>query len=98
MNKGRLAAKILSWRPFVFLGAFAYSLYLVHGPLLRVIWMLAIEPLELSHEWQTVIGGVVVVPVLVASACCFYLLAERPFVRLSARRRAVPGRSLPIAP
>ena len=80
--------KALSWRPLTFLGTFAYSLYLLHVPLL-----LGVQTLLFSHgshfasplaglprlakfAWLTAVG----VPIVVAASYLFFLAFERPFL------------------
>jgi peptidoglycan/LPS O-acetylase OafA/YrhL len=88
--------RIFGWRPFVFVGTFAYSLYLVHAPLLQIIWQYAVDPLDLGSGATY---GVVVfagTPLIVATAYLFFLACELPFMntkpeharKLSLRRRA----------
>ena len=70
----------LSWKPLVFLGTFAYSLFLIHAPLLQVIWQYALRPLHLSDMATfclLVFGGT---PVICVVAYGFYLVCERPFL------------------
>ena len=39
--------RILSWRPLLFLGTFAYSIYLMHVPFLLAVWQYGLLPLHL---------------------------------------------------
>lgn len=79
-----LVATILGWRPFVVLGTFSYSLYLIHDPLvLPAMHYLALVPPALR---LTLAFGVVV-PGIVGLAYLFARMFEFPFV--SATRRSV---------
>lgn len=83
---GSRLARALSWRPLVRLGLMAYSLYLVHAPVLELVWRYVVSPLDPSPSLALpvllVAGGAA--SLLVAAA--FYRLVERPF--LLARTRA----------
>lgn len=88
LAQDNLAARVLTWRPFTVLGSFAYSIYLVHAPVLRAIWMHLVEPINISPALQLVIALAVVAPTLVLLSWGFHLVAERPFiVRSGARKR-----------
>lgn len=69
-------ARMLAWRPLVFIGLISYSLYLWHWPL----WvfqrsdMLLVEALETSHK-----AKLVVVLVSLALAAFSWRLVEQPF-------------------
>ncbi len=71
---------ILEWEVMVALGAFSYSLYLVHAPVLGMC-TLAIRRLHLSGQWAMAIELFVAVPVATVVAYGFHLLAERPFMQ-----------------
>ncbi|MBW0007309.1 MAG: acyltransferase [Sphingomonas sp.] len=81
----------LSARPWQWLGAISYSLYLVHVPTLRL----------LTGAWQRVadrgpiadaIGGMLLLGACIAAAALFYLAFERPSHRLAKRLfRLRPG-------
>jgi peptidoglycan/LPS O-acetylase OafA/YrhL len=72
-SQGRIAA-LLSSRPMVMLGKASYSIYLVH---LVAIYLVI-------HRVGAVLGGFATyVLVLACLATAYYLLVERPFVRLS---------------
>ena len=72
--------RILSWKPLAFLGTFAYSIYLVHAPLLQMIYQYVQEPLHLKGTGEFAVECLVVVPATVALAYVFFLACERPFL------------------
>ena len=75
-----IVQKVLSWQPFVFVGTFAYSLYLIHYPLMQVVWQYVLGPYHLNFV-QTLIGMILVsCPFSVAFAYLFFLVAEKPFL------------------
>ncbi len=74
--------RFLEWRPLVGLGTFAYSLYLTHEPLIRVLnFALAKAPLTRSSPLLSamVLFGVGL-PFLIGAAFAFFLAFERPFL------------------
>jgi peptidoglycan/LPS O-acetylase OafA/YrhL len=87
----------LSWKPVAGLGAFSYSLYLVHAPLLQVFWQLVVQPFGMDRNGSLVFVWAVGVPLIIVSAYLFYLLAERPFV-IMAQRRRILGAASPQTP
>jgi peptidoglycan/LPS O-acetylase OafA/YrhL len=82
-----LPAKILSWRPLVFVGTFSYTLYLFHAPLIQFIYQYMLLPLHVG-TFNTVCllatGGTAVI---VGLSYVFYLCCERPFLRLLKNKR-----------
>ena len=77
---------LLSWRPLVTLGTFAYSLYLAHMPclllfntLLRVFAPTLTDPLHRAYAL------LLTLPLVIGLAQLFYLAFEKPFL---SRRRA----------
>jgi peptidoglycan/LPS O-acetylase OafA/YrhL len=72
--------RVLGWRPLVFVGTFSYSLYLMHAPLLEIIWQYVVSPLRLSPLAQVGVQYVIV-PVLITGLCyLFFLACEKPFL------------------
>ena len=84
----------LSWRPLAAVGAYSYSLYLLHAPVLQLVWQYELKPLGLPlHDgwalgWLLVLG--VTASLVVGGA--FYALVERPCLSLG--RSLTSGRSL----
>ena len=80
-------SRSLMWRPLVFLGTFAYSLYLIHAPLLQVVSQFVVIPLRLSDAAALAVmfGSI---PFVCAIAFGFFLWCERPFMS-SRLKRAV---------
>ena len=69
------------------LGAISYSLYLVHAPLLQLVWQVALLPLDLQDAVQFGALLLIGVPVSVAVACIFHAVCERPFLAHAATGR-----------
>jgi peptidoglycan/LPS O-acetylase OafA/YrhL len=40
--------RALAWRPLVFIGTFSYSVYLLHAPLLQILWQFVLTPLHVG--------------------------------------------------
>ena len=71
---------VLSWRPLVFVGTFSYSLYLIHAPLLQVVWQLAINHNFKSEGAEFLVLSALGVPFVLLCSWAFYLVCERPFI------------------
>jgi peptidoglycan/LPS O-acetylase OafA/YrhL len=69
-------------RPLVWIGAFSYSLYLIHMTLINVIFVLT--PATLSATKHTLIL-LASLPLILACAYGFHLIFERPFMNLKPR-------------
>ncbi len=81
----RMSGFTLAW-----VGAFSYSLYAIHAPLLQLYHSL-ISPADMNFKFKTLwpaIGGVVVV---LPCAYCFYLLLESWSIRRAAFRENRSG-------
>jgi peptidoglycan/LPS O-acetylase OafA/YrhL len=88
-GRGSLATRVLSFKPLVFIGTFSYSVYLVHAPLLQILWQYVLRPAGLGP-------GPMFVALMVPGACAilafsygFFRLFEEPFMR----KAAAPARS-----
>lgn len=92
LNETSLSRRLLDWRPLVVLGTFSYSFYLVHAPLLQVIWQYLLQPLGIGYEFTFLFlmsGGLGLV---LAATYGFFVLFERPFLG----RRAPAIQLLPV--
>ena len=76
---GRLA-HVLSWRPLVAIGAFSYSLYLIHYPLLALFAFRVLDNLHLTPAVSLAALWLVAAPLCVLCASLFYRAFERPFL------------------
>ena len=85
---GRLKGA-LSWRPLVFLGGFAYSIYLAHHPLLQVVSWAFQMPWSASPNLSCLVYFVCGIPLCLIGCYAFYLVCERPF--LHSRLPTLPG-------
>ncbi len=75
-----LITRALRWKPLVFIGTFSYSVYLMHAPVLQILWQYVLKPLRLSGVAMFVAlmgpGAIVVLGV----AYAFHRLFEHPFM------------------
>jgi peptidoglycan/LPS O-acetylase OafA/YrhL len=95
-DRGSLVTRILSWRPLVFIGTFSYSLYLIHAPLLQMIWQYVLAPAHLSPvAIFAALMGPGALAILVGSYG-FFRVCEEPFMGHSAAR-GLPGSAVASA-
>lgn len=77
---------LLSLRPLAGIGLFAYSIYLIHAPLLQVVWQYLLLPLHLGPIQTFALLASFGCPVILAISYLFYLRCERPFISLPIQR------------
>jgi peptidoglycan/LPS O-acetylase OafA/YrhL len=72
----------LEWRPLVWIGGFSYSVYLIHAPLIQLLWQHGLHPLGFElNALPTYLALIVVgVPLIVAASWLFWYGCERPFL------------------
>jgi len=81
----RLLRAALSWKPLAFVGGFAYSLYLVHLPILWILARSSFAPATTMASNDRLVRLLVVgLPLAVLGSYGFYLVCERPFLRFRA--------------
>jgi peptidoglycan/LPS O-acetylase OafA/YrhL len=81
--------RTLSWRPLVSIGTFAYSLYLIHAPLLQIVWQYGLHPLHLGDRITFALLAGVGTPLIVGVAYLFFLAFEKPF--MTVRKNETPA-------
>jgi peptidoglycan/LPS O-acetylase OafA/YrhL len=87
----------LKSRGALFIGGFSYSLYLIHGPLVKAFDKALVSPLGLSSLEQFAVLVAFGVPVILGLCYGFHLLFEKPFLRyrsFRALRELPPVRAL----
>lgn len=85
------ARRLLGWKPLAFLGTFSYSLYLIHAPLLQVLWQYVLNPLGFARPAMFVFLLTVGLAVVLLCAYLFFLAIEAPFLRSARARRGSPA-------
>ena len=71
---------ILKIKPLTFIGAFAYSLYLIHAPIIQLVYLLLIKPMSLSSNSVYMIFLLLGLFFSLIISYGFYLIFERPFM------------------
>lgn len=102
-------ARIISIRPLAFVGSFAFSLYLIHAPILAMITTYVVKLSPLPDDSAFGLLLLIGVPASLGAAYVFFLLCERPFLKirsfpelvtalqLSFRRKGIGGhRPVPV--
>jgi len=72
--------QILVWKPLVFIGTFAYSIYLIHAPFIQLLYQYLILPLSLTSRISIPILSCLISITIIPIAYLFFLVAERPFL------------------
>ncbi|WP_316786298.1 acyltransferase [Pedobacter frigiditerrae] len=77
----RFFKQIFSWQPLVFLGMFAYSVYLVHAPILELISVYLIPLFNISSAYYATLVLIILgTSIVVGLAYLFFLAFEKPFL------------------
>jgi peptidoglycan/LPS O-acetylase OafA/YrhL len=79
-GQGDWMNRFLSYKPIAFLGTFAYSIYLIHAPLLQVLWQYVFTPWQDNPVGMFLALASVGVFLILAASYLFFLICERPFV------------------
>ncbi len=89
-EKQSVVTRIFCFKPLVFIGTFSYSVYLLHAPLLQILWQYVFQPVGLGPSAMFVAlmapGALAVLLVSYAFFCVF----ERPFLTSRSARGASP--------
>lgn len=80
-DSGNLLARFFSLRPLVAIGTFSYSLYLIHAPLLQLIWQYALAPLGLGAPAMFGVLMSVGLAAVLAASYAFFRAFELPFMQ-----------------
>ena len=80
--------RALSWKPLVAVGLFSYSLYLIHAPVLQVIWQYGLLAHHLEPTTLFFVLSLIGLPLIIAAAYVFSLGCERPFLSSQAKKAA----------
>lgn len=86
-TSGRLG-RVLEWAPFVWVGQRSYSIYLMHGVMIELIWRAVFAPLGASDRPLDIVALILAsVPASIAAGVVLYRLVELPSARKSASMR-----------
>lgn len=77
---GQLLRRLLASRLLKWLGSFAFSIYLVHIPVLWLVARWVADPLGVTGTERFLLLVVAATPLVVAVSCAFSILFERPFL------------------
>lgn len=85
-----VVTRMFSVRTLVWIGGFSYSLYLVHAPILQILWQYGLKPLGVASGTMFVVLVTVGIPLAVGLSYLFFLLFERPFMNTTPPTRRSP--------
>jgi len=88
-DQGRLrwATWALSLRPLTAIGSFAFSLYLIHAPVLAMLTTFVVKPLHADIMLSLAILLTLGLPASIGAAYLFFLIFERPFLTIRSFRQ-----------
>jgi peptidoglycan/LPS O-acetylase OafA/YrhL len=86
-----LLRRALSWGPLVRIGHFSYSLYLIHMPIIQVVYQYTVRPWGLGKELEFALLSLLALPVSVGVSYLFYRAVEMPTLAWLRRRRTLPN-------
>lgn len=70
----------LEWRPLVWIGGISYSIYLIHAPLIQLLWQYGLRPMRLGNLPTYLALMAIGAPLVVAASWLFWYGCERPFL------------------
>lgn len=76
---------ILKYPHLVFVGTFSYSLYLIHFPLIQILWQYAFKPFQSDPFRMFLALSIVGIPVILGLSFLFFKCFEEPFLSNRAR-------------
>jgi peptidoglycan/LPS O-acetylase OafA/YrhL len=89
-----LIARILAWKPAVFIGKISYGVYLYHMMCHYLVWDVLLRDIEHWNRYAKFgLRMALFVGLTIAVATASYYLIERRFLRIKSRFRAEPVRS-----
>ena len=89
----------LLWRPLVFIGTFAYSIYLTNLLVIQLIWQNGHSLFHINSLSSYLLLAATGVPMILGGAYLFFLACERPFLNTKKRTRmAEMARDAALAP
>ncbi len=75
-----LVSRVFSVRLLAWIGRFSYSLYLIHAPILQLLWLFVLKPagLEGPALFAALLG--LGLPLIIGLSYLFFLAFEKPFI------------------
>jgi peptidoglycan/LPS O-acetylase OafA/YrhL len=86
-NESRLR-DVFAWRPLAFVGTISYSFYLIHAPVLQLIWKYLLHPAGISPESMFLFYMTVGLGTAIGAAYSFFVVFEAPFLGKKSARVA----------
>jgi peptidoglycan/LPS O-acetylase OafA/YrhL len=77
--------RALAYRPLMTMGLFSYSIYLVHAPIIQIVWQYIVHPQGFTDTATFAALLVIGIPIIIAVSYLFYRICERPFAIPKAR-------------
>ncbi len=77
---------LLNFKPLVFVGSFSYSLYLIHAPLIQILWEYPFSSLQSQPTILCLAMLLIGVPLITLVSYLFFLCFEQPFLKKRARK------------
>ena len=93
-NPAYRAFRGFSWSPLVVLGAFSYSIYLVHALVLVLIGQALTTFARMGAFQIFLFEGTIGVAIVISASYLFHLAFERPFMNHKENRTAGQMRSI----
>lgn len=75
-----IVRSVLENRVLVSIGTFSYSIYLIHAPLLQIVYQYVARPLGYSNPMTVMVLVTIGMPFILAASYVFFLCCERPFL------------------
>lgn len=99
LGQGRLQwmTRALSAAPLAFIGSFAFSLYLIHAPVLAMLTTYLVRPAGLGELESLALLLLFGCPASVGAAYLFFLVFERPFLTIRSFRQLLDAIGSPFA-
>jgi peptidoglycan/LPS O-acetylase OafA/YrhL len=88
-------ARLLACGPLAAVGTFAYSIYLIHAPVVQAVWQYVVAPMKLRPVPTFLVLLTIAIPVVLATSYVFFYCCERPFLCLN---RTAAGGRMPLRP
>jgi peptidoglycan/LPS O-acetylase OafA/YrhL len=90
-SETNVARRLLSSRGLVFIGRFSYSVYLIHAPILQILWQYVMHPTGLAGAPMFAAMMLPGAFVVLAASYAFFKVFEEPFLNQAKARPAPQG-------